>query len=113
MAHATLLSNGRIVDGTPRPGWVGDLLIEGDHITALAAPGQIDPAALARARACEHFTEMDCTGRVIAPGFIDVHTHDDGIVLKGVENTIATVGKLARIGMEQTDKEIIHLMMEA
>ena len=36
----------------------------------------------------------------------------DGIVKKGVENTIATVGKLARIGMEQTDKEIIRLMME-
>lgn len=37
----------------------------------------------------------------------------DGIVKKGVENTIATVGRLARIGMEQTDKEIIHLMMES
>ena len=36
----------------------------------------------------------------------------DGIVKKGVENTIATVGKLARLGMEQTDREIIHLMME-
>ncbi|MBQ6117112.1 MAG: serine dehydratase subunit alpha family protein [Oscillospiraceae bacterium] len=36
----------------------------------------------------------------------------DGIVKKGVENTIATVGKLARFGMEQTDKEIIALMME-
>ena len=36
----------------------------------------------------------------------------DGIVKKGVENTIATVGKLARFGMEQTDKEIIRLMME-
>lgn len=37
----------------------------------------------------------------------------DGIVKKGVENTIATVGKLARFGMEQTDKEIIQLMMES
>lgn len=37
----------------------------------------------------------------------------DGIIKKGVENTIATVGKLARIGMEQTDKEIINLMMES
>ena len=36
----------------------------------------------------------------------------DGIVKKGVENTIASVGKLARFGMEQTDKEIIRLMME-
>ncbi len=36
----------------------------------------------------------------------------DGIVKKGVENTIATVGRLARRGMEQTDREIIRLMME-
>ena len=37
----------------------------------------------------------------------------DGIVKKGVENTIANVGRLARFGMEQTDKEIISLMMES
>ena len=36
----------------------------------------------------------------------------EGIVKKGVENTIANVGRLARFGMEQTDKEIIALMME-
>ena len=36
----------------------------------------------------------------------------DGIVKKGVENTIANVGRLARFGMEQTDKEIIALMMD-
>lgn len=36
----------------------------------------------------------------------------DGIVKKGVESTIDAVGKLARRGMQQTDKEIIQLMME-
>ncbi len=36
----------------------------------------------------------------------------DGIVKKGVESTIEAVGKLARCGMEQTDKEIIQLMMD-
>lgn len=36
----------------------------------------------------------------------------DGIVKKGVENTIASVNRLARRGMEQTDREIISLMME-
>ena len=36
----------------------------------------------------------------------------DGIVKKGVENTIRSVGDLARIGMQQTDKEIIKIMME-
>ncbi len=36
----------------------------------------------------------------------------DGIVKKGVENTIKAVGKLAKIGMCETDKEIIHIMMD-
>lgn len=35
----------------------------------------------------------------------------DGIVTKGVENTISNVGRLARIGMAQTDKEIIDIMI--
>lgn len=38
--------------------------------------------------------------------------HDgDGIVTKGVENTIRNVGILAREGMKETDQEIIHLMI--
>lgn len=36
----------------------------------------------------------------------------DGIVKKGVENTIANIGKLGRDGMRETDKEIIRLMLE-
>ena len=36
----------------------------------------------------------------------------DGLVKKGVENTIATIGRLAQRGMAPTDKEIIRLMME-
>ena len=36
----------------------------------------------------------------------------DGIVKNGVEKTIATVGRLARFGMKQTDEEIIRLMLE-
>ncbi len=34
----------------------------------------------------------------------------DGIVLKGVENTIRNVGDLARVGMRETDRTIIRLM---
>ena len=36
----------------------------------------------------------------------------DGIVIKGVENTIRAVSTLAREGMRETDAEIVHLMME-
>lgn len=36
----------------------------------------------------------------------------DGIVVKGVENTIRNIGELARLGMSETDRTIIHLMTE-
>ena len=36
----------------------------------------------------------------------------DGIITKGVENTIRNIGRLARDGMENTDKEIIKIMLE-
>lgn len=79
MTAATLLKNGLIVAGDNTPAWAGDLLMSGKQIVAMAAPGQISAEVLAR------FTlpmaEFDCTGKVIAPGFIDVHTHDDAAVL--------------------------------
>ena len=34
----------------------------------------------------------------------------DGIVIKGVDNTIRTVGRMARLGMRETDREILDIM---
>jgi L-cysteine desulfidase len=36
----------------------------------------------------------------------------DGIVVKGVENTIKNIGILASEGMKETDKKIIDLMLK-
>lgn len=36
----------------------------------------------------------------------------DGFIKKGVENTIKAIGKIARVGMCETDKEIIHIMLD-
>ena len=38
--------------------------------------------------------------------------HGDGFIKKGVENTIKAVGKIATVGMCETDKEIIHIMLD-
>lgn len=76
MTQATLLRNGLIVDGSDRPARRGDLLLLGERIAAVAGPGEL-PAELLP----QGLEEVDCTGRVIAPGFIDVHTHDDAAVL--------------------------------
>ncbi len=35
----------------------------------------------------------------------------DGIVTKGVENTINNIGRLGREGMKETDREIIRIML--
>lgn len=36
----------------------------------------------------------------------------DGFIKKGVENTIKAIGNIARVGMCETDKEIIHIMLD-
>jgi L-cysteine desulfidase len=36
----------------------------------------------------------------------------DGFIKKGVENTIKAIGEVARVGMCETDKEIIAIMMK-
>jgi len=78
MKRGTLLQRGLIVDGTGAEAWVGDLLLVDDRIAALGRDlRQRLPDGLTQAE----LTLVDCSGQAIAPGFIDVHTHDDAIVL--------------------------------
>jgi N-acyl-D-amino-acid deacylase len=67
-----LLRNGTLVDGTGAEPSRGDLLIRGDRIAAIGA--------FDRVRGAE---EIDCSGLIIAPGFIDAHSHSDLQVLEG------------------------------
>lgn len=65
-----LLRGGRIVDGSGGPWYRGDVGIEKDRITAI---GCLRDAA---AR-----VELDVTGRLVCPGFVDTHVHGDLAVL--------------------------------
>jgi N-acyl-D-amino-acid deacylase len=65
-----VLAGGRVVDGTGSPWFRADVAIRGDRI---AAVGRLERAE-ARAR-------LDATGLVVAPGFVDAHTHGDLMVL--------------------------------
>ena len=65
-----LLKGGLIVDGTGAPGRVADLLIRDGRI---AAVGAAEPGPGARV--------VDASGLVVAPGFIDLHSHSDAPIV--------------------------------
>ena len=70
-----IIEGGIIVDGTGAPGRRQDLGIEGERIAAL---GDLFEAEAGR--------RIDASGKVVAPGFIDVHTHHDSEMDGGIEN---------------------------
>lgn len=65
-----LLSGGQVVDGSGAEPVLADVLLENERIAAL---GRIDRADAQR---------VDCTGLLVAPGFIDAHSHSDLQVLE-------------------------------
>jgi N-acyl-D-amino-acid deacylase len=62
-----LIANGRIVDGSGAPGFIGDVGIRGDTVVRV---GDLNGWTADRV--------LDASGLVVAPGFIDMHTHADG-----------------------------------
>jgi N-acyl-D-amino-acid deacylase len=64
-----VIRNGRLVDGTGMPSFMADIAISGNRIAKI---GRIDGKAR---------KEIDAAGKVVAPGFIDPHTHFDAQLL--------------------------------
>ena len=69
-----IIRNARIVDGTGGPSRSGDIAIADDRIVSVGD-------AVARSGESAGAIEIDALGRVVAPGFIDTHTHDDRALL--------------------------------
>ncbi len=65
-----IIRNGNIINGTGAPAFSGDVAVRDRRIAAVG--GKIDGEAA---------REIDAAGLAVAPGFIDVHAHDDDAVI--------------------------------
>lgn len=105
----TVLKGGTIVDGTGRPGYVADLAMRGDRIVAIGPNLSGDH-------------EIDVTGLIVAPGFIDIHTHYDAQVFwdpamtpscfHGVTTVVAGNCGFSIAPTRPTDRDLIAHTME-
>jgi dihydroorotase/N-acyl-D-amino-acid deacylase len=87
--YDVIIENGRVVDGTGNPWMYGDVAIKSDRIAAVTLPGAL--------RGKSALKRVDATGRIVAPGFIDVQGHSwepllwrDGRVVSKVTQGVTT-----------------------
>jgi N-acyl-D-amino-acid deacylase len=70
MTYDLIIRNGTIVDGLGGEPYVGDVAVRDGVINAVGANGALQGATATR--------EIDATGLLVTPGFVDLHTHYDG-----------------------------------
>lgn len=85
-----------VVDGTGAPGRRADILIRGDTIVFV---GRADRARLGSARVIE------AAGRIVAPGFIDSHSHGNPLVDESFENFLRQGVTTAMLGPDGTSPQ--------
>ena len=69
MRYDIIIRNGTVIDGSGQPGFRTDVGVQGDRIVAVGSlSGDAEQ-------------EIDASGLIVAPGFIDVHSHDDFALL--------------------------------
>ena len=74
-----LFAGGDVINGTGATRVRADVAVTGDRITAIGDLGEMRAGR-----------RVDATGRVVAPGFIDVHTHDDNLLFRDADMTPKT-----------------------
>jgi len=70
----TLIRDGMVVDGTGKAAFRGDVLLEGEKISAVAEGGFAEDVS-------GDVRAIDASGMIVSPGFIDSHSHSDAYLI--------------------------------
>ena len=75
MERQILIFGGTVVDGTGKPAFKGDILVEDDRIK------DVDTSAVRLRPSTSTIETIDASGLIVSPGFIDAHTHSDAYLV--------------------------------
>src|SRR5262245_4859801 len=75
-SHDLIIRGATVIDGTRAPRFEADVAVEGGRIVAVGSLSNSNSKI-----------EIEAKGKILSPGFIDAHTHDDRLMLSAPEMT--------------------------
>jgi N-acyl-D-aspartate/D-glutamate deacylase len=99
-----LIENGRVLDGFGNEAVNADVVIVGDRIVFVGDAAFSDEDRAGRVR-----RTIDAEGRIVAPGFIDLHSHGDPLETPGMENFLAMGVTTITLGQDGSSPDVLPL----
>ncbi len=99
-----VIENGQVLDGLGANPYEADIFIQGDEIALIG-----DLTSLSEENQLEIDQRFDAAGKIVAPGFIDVHSHGDPIETPDFENFLAQGVTTITLGQDGSSPDVENL----
>ncbi|MGV3540331.1 MAG: N-acyl-D-amino acid deacylase, partial [Rufibacter sp.] len=98
-----LIKGGHLIDGTGKEAFKADILVRADSIAFI---GEVDPTLVQVQKT------IDATGKVVTPGFIDMHAHGNPLGKNGFKNFLAMGATTVALGQDGSSPDELGAWMK-